>query len=122
MNYRVWVLIAAFWTVASFSLVVPQEVVAASHREQGIHHQEGVQCKDCHGVEKPKKEADSKGCLECHGPYSKVAQRTQKLPANPHDSHMGPLDCLKCHGVHEPMEPEQIPCMECHADFEFKTK
>jgi len=122
MNYRLLVLAAVLWVTALFSLVVPLEGIAASFREQGIHHKEGVQCKDCHGVEKPKEEPTSKACVDCHGPYSKLAQRTRKLHANPHDSHMGPLDCLKCHGVHEPMEVEKIPCMECHADFEFKTK
>lgn len=28
----------------------------------------------------------------------------------------------KYHGVHEPIEQEKIPCMECHNDFEFKVK
>lgn len=123
MNYRGMVLAAVLWLATVGNMVASQEVAAASFREQGIHHKEGVKCKDCHGVEKPKEEpSSSNACLDCHGPYSKIAQRTRKLHANPHDSHMGPLDCLKCHGVHEPMEPEQIPCMECHADFEFKTK
>ena len=122
MNYRLLLLAGVLCVVGLSGAIAPLEVAAASFREQGIHHKEGVACKDCHGVDKPKEEPTSKPCLDCHGPYSKVAQRTKKMHANPHDSHMGPLACLKCHGVHEPMEPEQIPCMECHADFEFKTK
>ena len=114
----VWGLVVAVFLSFGWSLGAD----AASFREQGIHHKEGVSCKDCHKVEKPKDAPSYKMCLECHGPYEKVAQRTKKLHANPHDSHLGPMDCLKCHGVHEPIELEKIPCMECHNDFEFKVK
>ena len=118
----------SFFSLASvvgalvIGMTFPFNSDAESYREKGVHYKEGVKCIDCHGVEKPKEEPTSKACLDCHGPYSKIAERTRKLQANPHDSHMGPLDCLKCHGVHEPLELEQIPCMECHADFEFKPK
>ena len=105
-----------------FLLNTFQQATAASFREQGIHHKEKVTCADCHKVEKPKDAPSYKTCLECHGPYEKLAQRTKKLPANPHDSHLGPLSCLDCHGVHEPMEKDKIPCMECHNDFDFKVK
>ena len=113
----------AFFLVTTFVwMALAQTADAASFREQGIHHKEGVGCKDCHKVEKPKDAPSSKACLDCHGPYEKIAQRTKKLHANPHDSHLGPMDCQKCHGVHEPIEQEKIPCMECHNDFEFKVK
>jgi nitrate/TMAO reductase-like tetraheme cytochrome c subunit len=114
---------APLFIAALLAIMAPQTSGAASFREQGIHHKEGVSCKDCHTVEKPKDAPNSsKTCLSCHGPYEKIAQRTKKLHANPHDSHLGPMDCLKCHGVHEPIEAEKIPCMECHNDFEFKVK
>ena len=121
MNNKLMAVASLVLTVF-LSVIVPQMADAASFREQGIHHKEGVSCKDCHKVEKPKDAPSSKPCLECHGPYEKIAQRTKKLHANPHDSHLGPMDCLKCHGVHEPIELEKIPCIECHNDFEFKVK
>ncbi len=121
MDFRLLVAAAVVW-MASYSVIFSQEAVAANFREQGIHHKEGVSCKDCHGVDKPKEEAKTKLCLDCHGPYSKLAERTRKKVPNPHDHHMGPIDCVKCHGVHEPMEPENIPCVECHSDFELKTR
>ena len=113
---------AAFAAIVFCWMSLAQTADAASFREQGIHHKEGVSCKDCHQVEKPKDAPSYKTCLECHGPYEKLAKRTKKLHGNPHDSHLGPMDCLKCHGVHEPMELEKIPCMECHNDFEYKVK
>ncbi len=121
MNFR---LLAAASVVGMvlFSTMFPQDLAAAGFREKGIHHKEGVACKDCHGVEKPKDAPLQKACLDCHGPYEKVAQRTRKLPVNPHDSHMGPVDCLKCHAVHEQPEVFEGPCVECHVDFEFKVK
>ena len=114
---------AIVFLVMTILTAIPQQSNAANFREQGVHHQEGIACKECHTIEKPKDPPPSyKPCLACHGPYEKIAQRTKKLPGNPHDSHLGPMDCLKCHGVHEPMEPEKIPCMECHSDFEYKVK
>lgn len=95
---------------------------AAGFREQGVHHDQRVTCKDCHKVEKPKDAPSYKACLECHGPYEKMAERTKKLEINPHDSHLGPIECLQCHGVHEPLELQQVPCLECHAEFKFKMK
>ncbi len=100
----------------------PQLADAASFREEGIHNKEGVSCKACHLVDKPDKKPSSKECLDCHGSYDKVAKRTSKLHANPHDSHLGPIDCLKCHSVHDLPEAFEGPCVECHADFEFKVK
>lgn len=96
---------------------------ALTLREQGIHNENKVTCKDCHLVEKPDTgKPQSKVCLDCHGPYEKIAKRTSKLHANPHDSHMGPVPCLKCHSVHDFPDEFEGPCVECHADFEFKVK
>ena len=98
------------------------EAAAAGFREKGVHHDEGIACKDCHKVEKPKDAPSHKACLECHGPYEKMAERTKKLEINPHDSHLGPIECLQCHGVHEPLEMKDVPCLECHSEFKFKMK
>lgn len=86
---------------------------------KGKHAAEGLQCADCHQVEKPVAAASVQACLACHGDYEKVAQLTKALHANPHDSHLGRMQCLKCHRVHAPSE---FVCIECHGDFEFKDK
>jgi formate-dependent nitrite reductase cytochrome c552 subunit len=96
---------------------------AVTLREQGIHNENKVTCKDCHLVEKPDTgKPQSKVCLDCHGPYEKIVDRTKKLQVSPHSSHMGPLPCLKCHSVHDMPDEFEGPCAECHADFEFKVK
>jgi hypothetical protein len=86
---------------------------------RGKHASEGLQCVDCHKVDKPVAAASVELCLECHGSYEKVAALTKSLHANPHDSHLGKMQCLKCHRVHSPSE---ILCVECHSDFDFKEK
>lgn len=89
---------------------------------QSIHSNSGVGCKDCHGTDKPERGASSTACLQCHGPYATLAERTRKLDVNPHKSHLGDVDCLKCHGVHAPVDESKVPCLSCHGDFEFKLK
>jgi hypothetical protein len=118
-----------FWLAASIAATVLmlcagslQAATAKPYREQGVHNTKGVTCKDCHLVEKPNQKPSSKACLDCHGSYDKVAKLTSKLHANPHDSHLGPIDCLKCHSIHDLPEQFEGPCVECHADFEFKVK
>lgn len=86
---------------------------------KGKHALEGLQCADCHQVEKPVAAASVQACLDCHGGYDKVAQRTKGQHVNPHDSHLGRMDCLKCHRVHGPSE---FVCLQCHGDFDFKDK
>ncbi len=118
-------LVSAAFTLAIASLFLGslQLAAAGTLREQGIHNENKVTCKDCHMVEKPDTgKPVSQVCLDCHGPYDKVAKRTNKLHANPHDSHMGPVPCLKCHSVHDMPDEFDGPCAECHADFEFKVK
>lgn len=86
---------------------------------KGKHASEGLQCADCHKTDKPAAAAGVEVCLECHGGYDKVAELTRALHGNPHDSHLGKMQCLKCHRVHAPSE---ILCLECHSDFDFKDK
>jgi hypothetical protein len=41
-------------------------------------------------------------CLGCHGDYSKVAAKTNKINPNPPDSHLGEIECEKCPHSHKP--------------------
>lgn len=101
------------------AVVAGLSVVADAVEIRGKHAAEGVKCVDCHKVDKPVAEASVTACLECHGDYAKVAELTKSLHANPHDSHLGRMQCLKCHKVHRPSE---IVCIECHSEFDFKEK
>jgi fumarate reductase flavoprotein subunit len=120
---KVMPLVVATLTATMFYAGFVQIAQALTLREQGIHNEHQVTCKDCHLIEKPTSgKPQSKACLDCHGPYEKVAKRTQKLPVNPHASHMGPVECLKCHSIHDLPDEFDGPCVECHTDFEFKVK
>jgi cytochrome c nitrite reductase small subunit len=99
-----------------------------------VHQQAGVQCKECHdypvtaeiqsGVNYitgnyavdssgnlPKRKYDDKLCTKCHISLEHVAQLTDFLKRNPHDSHNGALPCSTCHVSHG----AQIDyCSRCH--------
>ena len=81
------------------------------------HKNAGIVCAGCHQENPPSKPAPTATCFQCHGDYPKLAERTQKLPENPHESHLGDLDCDKCHHAHKSSTDY---CAECHS-FGFKA-
>ncbi len=52
-------------------------------------------------------------CLQCHGPYQALAQKTERKDAiNPHDSHLGEVNCVECH---QPQTAQPaLMCNSCH--------
>jgi len=95
-----------------------------------VHAEANVTCKDCHHVtpfeaagealtyvtgdyEEPMREISysKEGCLQCHRSYESLAERTSALEPNPHESHLGELDCTLCHKSHRPSE---VYCTQCH--------
>ena len=74
------------------------------------HQLSGVTCTDCHEKQRPAAAPEGQKCLACHAGYKKIAL-TDKALHNPHDSHMGELDCLLCHHVHKNSENF---CGQCH--------
>jgi Cytochrome c3 len=38
--------------------------------------------------------------------YKRLAAKTERLNSNPHDSHLGEIDCEKCHHSHK---PQRVP-------------
>lgn len=86
------------------------------------HLRRGATCVDCHGPSRPEKGTlvEMATCMKCHGEYERVAQRTKGLgKRNPHDSHIGQLDCTVCHQGHL---PAALYCTKCHADLGLKVR
>lgn len=98
------------------------------------HAAAGLVCSDCHDrdaetvkqensvyksgkYEDPlsEREYDADFCLRCHESYEAVAKRSaglkEKLGRNPHESHLGEIDCSQCHKMHR---RSKFICSECH--------
>jgi Cytochrome c3 len=75
------------------------------------HKSIGIDCFGCHQESPPKQKAQSVVCMGCHGDYTKVAAKTSHLNVNPHETHMGELDCNQCHKGHK--KSVNI-CSQCH--------
>jgi fumarate reductase flavoprotein subunit len=75
------------------------------------HKNRGMDCSGCHKERPPKHDVPMAVCLGCHGDYQKVAAKTDKIDPNPHDSHLGEIDCGKCHHAHK---VSVNACNECH--------
>lgn len=98
------------------------------------HKAQGLGCESCHErdaatVKEEEKRYKSKDysdpieqrqyeaefCLKCHESYQAVAERTSHLKEewgrNPHESHLGEIDCSECHKMHG---PSKFVCAECH--------
>jgi len=99
------------------------------------HAVEDVACLDCHeptvqqqvdelvvymqgdfAVPLEERQFQNEFCFDCHLPnehtsYEQVIQLTAELELNPHDSHLGELDCDLCHKMHGLSEDY---CAQCH--------
>lgn len=106
----------------------------SSNDLDNIHNQADVQCKECHDYPIPAEITsgiryitgnytvgadgellpvayDDEMCLQCHISYEHMANSTDFLERNPHDSHNGQLECKTCHVSHG----DQIDyCGTCH--------
>lgn len=102
-----------------------------SNRLDNVHFQANVGCKECHSNYSVKDEIKSgisfisgryddpmktiqfpkEECLKCHRSYESLAQRTSDLDPNPHESHLGEVDCSICHKSHTTSE---VYCNQCH--------
>ena len=82
------------------------------------HTAAGLKCEACHAENPPKTAADMAVCINCHGKYEAIAEKTQKVrPHNPHESHQGEVECGECHHVHKASVDF---CGQCH-QFGFKV-
>ena len=71
----------------------------------------GTDCSSCHKENPPRQDVPMVVCLGCRGDYGEVAAKTDKLDPNPHDSHLGEIDCGKCHHAHK---ASVNACADCH--------
>jgi hypothetical protein len=91
-----------------------QALFAADAFNADRHAKIGLACDSCHGVEKAAAGAKvgMDKCLGCHGPYDKLAKRTDSLILNWHaNPHYGDLDCNDCHHGHK---ADENSCKKCH--------
>ena len=72
----------------------------------------GMNCAACHRETPLSKPVPMAQCLTCHGSYDKLADATEKLDVNPHDSHLGDVECASCHKGHQ---PSVLMCTQCHS-------
>jgi len=79
------------------------------------HTVAGIACGGCHKENPPKERVATVVCTKCHGDQAKLAERTQKVIPNPHDSHLGNVECGLCHHSHKQSEDY---CSTCH-DFGY---
>jgi len=95
--------------------------LAAQPAQQSLlgdrHKALGVACEGCHAQSAPTGPAPANACVGCHGDIDKVAQQTQALQPNPHESHEGDIPCGECHHAHRASEDY---CAKCH-QFGFKV-
>jgi hypothetical protein len=81
------------------------------------HKAAGISCEGCHKENPPKERVLAAVCTKCHGDQAKVAEQTQKVIPNPHESHLGNVKCEFCHHAHKRSEDY---CGTCH-DFSYQV-
>lgn len=87
-----------------------------------LHGKRGVTCGGCHGLVLPEvgDTVGNKRCLACHGPLDVLVKKTipKEFPdRNPHESHLGDIDCTVCHVAHG---ASSVYCLDCHQKFDMR--
>ncbi len=68
-------------------------------------------------------------CLNCHGGYDELVEKTKNSKAfttddgkviNPHDTHVGKVECFNCHKMHQDKAPIEY-CYSCHHTRDLKN-
>jgi hypothetical protein len=94
-----------------FLVKAAQSLLADKHKAAGIS------CEGCHKENPPKGLVPTGVCTKCHGDQAKLANRTQKVIPNPHESHLENVKCELCHHAHKSSENY---CSTCH-EFDYKV-
>jgi len=106
------VAITAFHLSTSKMVWAAQDVFLADK-----HKNVGLDCSSCHNGTPPNSKVSMDSCTKCHGDYIKIAEKTISVKPNPHDSHLGNIDCDSCHLGHKPSVDY---CQNCHS-FGYKV-
>lgn len=86
------------------------------------HAKLGLNCSSCHLKEKPGlgDEVQSTTCLQCHKKEELIKKYESRGKQNPHQNHLGDVDCYVCHKGHEKSEAY---CLKCHkSNFQMPMK
>ena len=103
--------------VLAFSYNHPSLWAAPSSYLAKKHTVAGILCEGCHKEGTSKEQVTTAVCIQCHGDRAKLGEQTQKVIPNPHDSHVGDVECELCHHAHKPSENY---CGNCH-EFGYKV-
>jgi hypothetical protein len=103
--------LAGWWHGSSYG--GPEEKKFLADR----HQTKGMACASCHKETPPQTPVQTAVCIDCHGSYAKIAEKTINASPNPHASHMGALPCENCHHAHKAPENQ---CASCH-EFNMKV-
>ncbi len=98
-----------------FSADVEKAYLARSNVLGSAHLNKGLTCESCHSTDKVsdgEAEINAK-CVACHGDLTSLAKKTGEQHPNPHQSHLGQIQCTACHSGHE---KSVSYCLNCH-DF-----
>ena len=111
-RYFIWLIVSGILLFCgTFSLSQSPPLLLDKHTKADL------ECKSCHGAAEPPKAVGMDVCISCHGAYQKLAEKTKKVAPNPHDSHLGEVECSTCHHIHKPSEDG---CRACH-EWGYKT-
>jgi len=94
---------------------------AGSAYLDATHGGKQIACSGCHGRIFPTygETVENDRCLSCHGSIESLAQKTVPdiFPdRNPHQSHLGVINCTVCHFAHA---ESKVYCLECHQKFQM---
>lgn len=105
MNTRKLILLLA----SAFLCIGASSLQAKNLAER--HAERNTDCTACHKDGNPSNRPTAQDCFKCHGGYPQLIKKTSSLDTNPHDTHLGEIECSSCHSGHA--KPKLI-CTQCH--------
>ncbi len=54
-------------------------------------------------------------CVKCHDNFDEITSKTNYAEANPHNSHLGTMQDIKCSDCHTMHDPQRAICADCHS-------
>lgn len=111
---------------AEADMALLKEMFASAVQSDSLdarHFAKDISCATCHGKDiLGEGTMENSKCLGCHGPLDALIVKTapRDFPdRNPHQSHLGEINCTVCHVGHA---QSKVYCLECHPKFEMQLK